>query len=123
MLYAFYITLYKNQVFPRETIFGVRILSLILYSASDLTSPLERSRCNRFWVVDKRQATNKRDRPEHPISLLIQTSGLKELGTLQTRPRIYLHKGMSNYGTWSSRGGNAGRLRGFKKPLGCVPGL
>lgn len=73
---------------------------------------------NRFWVVDKRQATNKRDRPEHPISLLIQTSGLKELGTLQTRPGIYLHKGMSNYGTWSSRSGNAGRLRGFKKPLG-----
>lgn len=80
--------------------------------------PLNALGCNRFWVVDKRQETNKRDRPEHPISLLIQTSGLKEPGNIQTRPGVYLHKGTSNYGTWSSRSGKGGRLRGFKKPQG-----
>ena len=31
-------------MFLREAIVGVRILSLILYSALDLTSPLKRSR-------------------------------------------------------------------------------
>ena len=123
MLYTF---LYSFTLCMKMKSFLERRFSVCVFYRSYFTQrqisrhPLNALGCNRFRMVDKRQATNKRDRPEHLISLLIQTSGLKEPGNLQTIPEVYLHKGTSSYGRWSSCSGEAGRLRGLRSHRGCV---